>query len=465
MKCLLRLLLLTSLAGVSSLAAAQPADAPPEGEVAEPLPVAAPPAGPANVISGARQARDESEAQRAVQAGPVRPPEDAQARRAMQDAPPAAITRPSRSIPRGTIVVQVLDPAGQPVSGVGVRIGIMGQAGERSADQGTTDANGIYTVSDQPTGSAQAYRVTVPHEGATYGATPFRLEPDQGQEVRVRLLPTTRDASVLLQLQGQTVFEFRENRLHVIQQTQLTNLGDETYVFPEDGLQVDLPDGFTGFQSQAVMTDQRIIPNDDGFELRGSLMPGRVTLTWGYDLDMQAGTTTVRAAMPFRTYRYRVMTDATPGMTLEVEGFPEARAHESDGRSMLFTQVERTPEDAPMDHLVIHLRGVPGPGPLRWVAVGAALILILAGLLFAMRGGDRAAQSLRARDERKAELLDDAADLEAMFASGEVGAKFRHRRLEEIAIELAAILRIDATAAAMGQGDKSSRSAAARTKG
>lgn len=455
MKLLLRLLVLGSLVGASSLAAAQTSDA----GVAEPLPAAAPPAGPADVIGGANQAREDSAAQRAVRSGP--PQVDAQARRAMQDAPPAAITRPNRSIPAGSIVVQVLDPAGRPVAGAAVRVGIMAQAGDRASSEGETDAGGMYVVTDQPTGAIQAYRVTVPHEGAVYGATPFRLEPDQGQEVRVRLLPTTRDAGVLLQLQGQTVFEFRENRLHVVQQTQLTNLGEATYVFPEGGLQVDLPPGFVGFQSQAVMTDQRIIPNDDGFELRGSLMPGRVTLTWGYDLDLDTGTTTVRVPMPFRTYRYRVMTDAAPGMTLEVEGFPEAQSHESDGRSMLFTQVERTPEDPALDHLVIRLRGVPGPGPLRWVALGAALILIFAGLLFAMRGGDRAAQSLRAREARKAELLDDAADLEAMFASGEVGAKFRHRRLEEIANELAAILRIDAAAVAMGQGGKGSRSAAA----
>src|SRR5690606_29746068 len=228
------------------------------------------------------------------------------------DAPPAVTAQPSPDLPAGTVRVIVTDDSGRPAEGATVLLGTMGQGGERNRVSALTGAQGEHRWEGLPSGQSQAYRVNVPFEGATYSSTPFQLPPDQGYDVRVVRLPVTHDDRTVLQLIGQTFVEIREERLHVIQQAQLANMSQtaQTYVFPEGGLRVPLPDGFVAFQTQAVMTDQRVEEIAGyGLRIHGSLPPGRVTLTWAFDLPITGRDMDVTLAVPFRTYIYRVITD------------------------------------------------------------------------------------------------------------------------------------------------------------
>lgn len=419
------------------------------------------PAGPADIINGARQAREQAEQERSLE-GPTEQqaqqarPEQQQpevspqvVRRANGRTPPLAIAEPDNRIPRGTIRVIVVDAQNNPVSGADIRIGIMKSDSSRDSIMGRTNEAGILDQTELPTGSSQAYRVNVHYDGATYSSTPFRLEPDRGHLVRVRRLETTRSTRSLLQSLGQTMLEYKQGRVKVTQQAQLMNLGDETVVLDGDTVRFDLPDEFTAFQTPQSMDDQRLVPDDTGFVVRGSVPPGRVALVWTYDLPLSGDEISFSTNMPFRTYGYRVMTDAAEGMRLEVDGFPRAEEHEGHGgRKLLVTQIERGPEDDELERIRITVRGIPGAGPARWLALGGAFVLLILGFLLATRGGDRAGAITRARRARQDELLDEAADLEKLFRASEVGPKFRERRMGEIVDELASLIRLDEATAA-----------------
>ncbi len=431
------------------------------------------PRGPADVLTQAREQIEASEREEQVAAGaasdvsPTTPTSEAAtndaapnaapqatnaaqraeerqrelARRATGQNEPLTSSQASTRVPVGTIRVQVVDSAGRPAGGTAVRIGIMRSAGSRDAINGETDSLGIATFADLPTGSAQSYRVSVTHDGAKYGATPFRLEPDRGHLVRIRRLDTTRERRTLLQTLGQTIVEFREDRVHITEQASLTNLGEETIVLPEEGLAFELPEGFMAFQTEAMMSDQRLVAGDEGFALHGSLPPGRTLLTWGFDLPLEGETIRFSHPIPVRTYTYRVIVDSALDLDVDVVGFPRMQRLERGGRGYLVTEVERGPEDAELEELNVVIRGVPGPGPARWVAVGAAIVFLMLAFMLVTRGGDRAAVIAEAREERKAEILEEAAELALLAEKGEVGPKFRERRLVELTDELAGILK------------------------
>jgi len=410
------------------------------------------------------EAGTQPEADPAPEAAPAEPDAPPQAQTAQQRqiaadrmagrVPPLATAERDPSLPTGTIRVTVVDAADRPLPGVRVRVGVMRQAGARDAVFGETGPAGVALIEDLSTGSDQAYRVAVSHQGATYGAPPFRLETDAGHSVRIRRLDTTSDTTMLLQVLGQTHLEYRNGRLHITEQTQLTNLGDETIVFG-DGLHYPLPSGFKAFQSPAQMTDQRVVPDDRGFLLKGSVPPGTVTLSWAYDLPLEGSEIRVAHDMPFRTYAYRVFSDARPGMTLDVEGFPEPQVHQSQGRRMLVTQLERNPEDPVFDRLVVSVEGIPTPGPLRWLAVGGALVLLLLGLLLVTQGGRAAEVRIEARERRKREILDAAVALDEARSRGEVGPKYHAREMNALTEELASLLRLDDATEALASTDKS----------
>lgn len=364
--------------------------------------------------------------------------------RALGRVPPVATAQRDESIAAGTVRTTVVDEQDQPVEGASVRIGIMEQGGKRSQEVCSTDGRGICAVDSLPTGSIHSYRVSVSYEGAKYGSTPFRLDGSQGYAVRIRRLPTTTDSQRLLQILGRTMLEFKDDRMRVSQESRLTNLGDAAYVFPPEGLLVQLPKGFLVFDSRAVMTDQRIVADDEGFRIFGSLPPGRVALTWGYELPLTGSTFEFVHTVPFRTIEYDVLTDYVEGISLSVEGFAPPVLHEHRGRPIYWAKLVRRPSDPPLNELRLQLTGIPSGTVLPLVAAVLAVLLIFVGVALTVTATDQTAFLERARAHRRNRLLEEAAQLEKDLRSGEVGPKFHERRRHEIVDELAALLQLDA---------------------
>jgi hypothetical protein len=350
------------------------------------------------------------------------------------------------TLPAGTISVQVVDRADAPVAKQPVRLGIMEQAGGRDSTACMTDEQGLCVFSELATDSKHSYRVNVPYGGARYSSAPLRLDVEKGHRVRVVRLETTTDNRRVFQVLGRTMIEFREDRAHVTQDARLTNLGDSTYVFPEGGMAIRLPEGFKAFETMAVMTDQQVTATDDGLEITGSIPPGRANLMWTYDVPVSGSSLTVEQAVPFPTMEYQVVSDYVDGMSLEVEGFQVARVHEGGDRRFLVAGVMRRPGDPPIDPLRIHIRGIPSGGPLPYLASAIAVIFAIWGLLFLLRPADQSEAIGKMREARRDELLDEIANLEGQRASEAIGPTFYEHRRRELTDELAIVLRMQSEA-------------------
>ena len=315
-------------------------------------------------------------------------------------------------VPKGTIRVEVVDPSGGAAVKQAVRLGLMEQSGGRDSKACVTDEQGTCSFTDLSTDSKHSYRVNVPYDGARYSSMPFRLDAAKGQRVRVVRLPTTRDNRRVFQVLGRTMIEFREDRARVSQDARLTNLGDTTYVFPEGGMRIPLPDGFKAFDALAVMTDQQVTATDEGLEINGSISPGRADLRWAYDVPVRGTSMSLKQSVPFSTMEYQVVSDYVDGMTLEVEGFQVARVHEGGDRRFLVAGVMRSPGDAPIDPLRIHIRGIPGGGPLPYLATLVAAIFGILGIWLVSRPSDQTEALAEVRQVRRSELLEEIAALE-----------------------------------------------------
>jgi len=349
-------------------------------------------------------------------------------------------------LPAGTIAIEVVDEAGAAVAKQAVRLGIMEQSGGRDSKACVTDEKGTCSFDTLLTDTKHSYRVNVPYNGALYSCTPFRLDSEKGQRVRVVRLPTTTDNRRVFQVLGRTMIEFRDERAHIQQEARLTNLGEATYVFPEGGMSIPLPNGFKAFNSMEIMTDQRLAATDDGLDISGSIPPGRVDLMWSYDIPAAGTSMLIEQPVPFATMEYQVISDYVDGMSMEVEGFQVARVHEGGDRRFLVAGMMRRPGEAPLGPLRIHIRGIPGGGPLPYLAAAIAAIFVFLGVWLLFRPLDRTAIMVRVREDRRAELLDDIASLESQRRAEAIGPSFYEHRRRELTDELAIVLRMQSEA-------------------
>lgn len=356
--------------------------------------------------------------------------------------PRQATAMPASDLAAGSIEVQVFAPDGSFMADADIVLGIMEGQGGRTEQRAKSDARGRYTFTGLATGSSQAYRVNVYANGAKFSSNPFRLPTESGYRVRIPVLETTKSDRMVFQLVGQTVVELRDDRLRITQQSRITNAGHAVYTLPEEGLLIPLPQGFTAFQWQEQMTDQKAVEEPGkGFRLRGSLPPGSVTLAWAFDLEREGDSAKIPVKMPFKTFSYRVISEAPPGLSLSATDFPAAERVKDQGRDLLYTQVQRGPGEPELGSFSIKLEGIPGPGPGRWVAALLAAFAMAWGLLVAFRPAKASDGARTILATRKQGLLAAAKQVEEEFARGDIGPEFHARRMDEITTELALILR------------------------
>ncbi len=361
---------------------------------------------------------------------------------------PLATADASKDVPVGSIRVHVLDAADRPVAGADVQIGTMSQESGRTTLSAKSDAAGIASFDKLLTGDKLAYRVNVLADGAKFSSMPFRLPSDQGYKVVIRQLETTRDEHEVVLYVGATSVELKDERLKIVQQVRLFNVGRKAYVFPENGLLVPLPPGAMAFQADEVMTDQHLHEDaGHGFRLQGSLPPGEVTLTWGFDLPREGSAADLTFDLPWTTFAYRVLVDAADGLTVDVDDMPKPEIHSDEGRRFLVTEVMKNPGEAPLRSIHLHLRGIPGPGPMRYIATGLALVLLAFGLVFAKTAGTPV-KTVPARElaAQKTALLERVRTLDAEHRRGDIGPEFHAQTLATLEEELSAVLYEEARA-------------------
>lgn len=405
------------------------------------------PKGPADVITGAREAREKKElADSSKRASPL--PKNLDAAHAHAAAGMGAGRQdtgsygaPVKSLPPGSIRVRVVNAHGGKVAKQKVSIGIMESDGNRRTVTGVTNAAGQYVFSGLAFGDKQAYRARVEVNGATVASQPFRLPMDRGYSVRLMQPQTTQDPSQVVLYVGAVSVELQEERLKIAQQLRLVNAGTAHFVFPEGGMKIALPEGFMAFQSQETMTDQQVSSNEDGVVIEGSLPPGEAsTLLWGYDLPVSGTEMTIALNNPFTTFAYRVLADAAPGLQIKVDEMPPVQQVDNNGAHYWLTETTRKEEGGRFEKIVIRLSGIPGPGPSRWIAASLALLVLVLGVAMSGRSNSVEEEAKQGLQVRKSELLSQLADLSGDREREEIGPEYFDDEKSRLTDALAVVL-------------------------
>jgi hypothetical protein len=361
---------------------------------------------------------------------------------------PPDVEEEDDKLPRGTIAIEIRDAEDHPIPHAQITLGILhntvakGESrehkGAEANELGQARFDGLLAI------SGTAYRVTVPLDGATYGATPFQLPPAKGMHVVLHVYPVVHDIKdALVVTQGIVYVELKDDRIQVQQAFTIFNFGKVTWV-PND-LVLPLGETFTALTSNQSMSDEGVDPVEkQGGRLHGTFGPGRHDVEFRWQLPYSGDPNVdFEIGMPPHMAAARVMVTASQQMKLGVEGFPEAQPNvDAQGNHILETQRELKREDGELKSVHISLRDIPVAGPARIIATCIAAFGVSLGLFYGASSGKRTGRSSASSKTERAQLLRELEDLEKGHAAGDIGPKTYERARREI---------IDAIAATLGK--------------
>lgn len=297
-----------------------------------------------------------------------------------------ATAQPATGLDAGQVRVLVLDGEQRPAAGARVVLSTLKGEGNSAETGAATDENGIHLFTGLGVGIGQSYLVRVPHQGAGYRSPPFHLPLEAGYQVVIHRPDTTRDARQLMAMSGRMALELLDEKLRASVTIQLVNTGKKTYLFPEQGLVIRLPEGHANIQSPPTMEDRRLVEREgEGLALMGSVLPGPSSFSWQFDLPVSGSRARLALRLPWPLMSFRVAALAVDDMRLGVRGAVSSGEQRYEGRKFLVAEVRRKPGDPNLHNITISISGIPGPGPLRWVALFLSIIALAAGVAVALR--------------------------------------------------------------------------------
>jgi hypothetical protein len=343
----------------------------------------------------------------------------------------------------GTIEVHVHDGSEQPLAHFPIRLGIMKQdvaeGDSRSQRDATTDDKGVVLFSGLEMSSAFSYRVTATRDYGTFASEPVRLEPTSGQRVLLHVFPVTHDLrESFVGMRSIVYVSPREDVFQIEANFQVLNIGKQAWV-PEH-VKLELPAGAKAFRSADSMKDTRVEKAEGNFiELLGTFAPGEHEVGFQFQLpNDHTKAKEFRMGLLPHVAEVRVIAERARGMSLHVEGFPEAEPVEGrDGSRLLLTAKHMARGDAAMESVQVGLDNLPVPATGRWYALVLAGSIAVLGLFEASRRGPatgRAApRALPVAERKEAErlLLDELVALERLRRREGIGPQtYREARAE-----------------------------------
>jgi hypothetical protein len=357
----------------------------------------------------------------------------------MNGDPPEDTVLEDPSLPKGTVEVRLVDPAGKPLQKAEVTLGIVynsvAKGESRKRLQGTTDELGVARFRDLDAGSGVAYRPMALRDGATFSATPFPLG-QRGMRALLHVYPVTSDVmQVMIVSQSMIYAEVKDDRVQIQQSFQVYNLGRTAWL-PGPETLVALPEGFTAFAAQQGMTDVGVdlVPNK-GVRLRGTISPGQHVVEFKWQLPYSGeAEITFDVGAPPNLRAARVVAPAAKGMGMDVAGFPPTKSTtDGMGQRALVTEKQQVRrEDPPMPSVTVTIKGLPTEGPGKIIASLLALSGLVAGLVL----GSRKPPPRDTKRERE-QLLAALASLEQGHRDGTIGPKTYERARRELVDDVA----------------------------
>lgn len=365
----------------------------------------------------------------------------------------------SPDLPPGVVLVRVVDANGNPVPGVNVRLGSMRQGESHRSYEIRTRSDGVAQFEGLPTGTNFAYRASIEHQGARFVSQPFQISTGAGARVQIVRFDVEHEPRSVLISDARVEIAFRDDRLVVVQRASLVNFSNMSltgqdprpvaYV-PAGGLRFRLPAGYSAFRAEEEMSDVRITEENGYAVVRGTFPPtgpGRsIAVAFQYHVKLESENMSLSLSLPaLPVLRATVVSQAPPGMRLEVEGFAPAEERHHEGQRILITGRQRqSREDPAISEMNIRLSGIPSmAGPERTVAVSIALALVFGSLVFGLRQRSRVGMTERnpsVSQAKQKRLLAEAVVWARAYAAGTIGPETHARRRRELIAALARVL-------------------------
>ncbi|MCA9593603.1 MAG: hypothetical protein KC776_09845 [Myxococcales bacterium] len=359
---------------------------------------------------------------------------------------------PNPSLPKGTIVVSVLDENDKPVAGTEVRLGVdyqsIAEGNKTSFKNAVTDAAGKARFDGLEATSAYSYRALVKRDAAEYASSPFGLKRDMGHDVILHVFPVSRDIrGSMVGMRGVVFIDPRDEVFQFEVMLRVFNVGRVTWV-PRD-VTMTLPKGTKALTAEEGMSDTRAVPmGDRAVKIEGTFTPGQHDVVFRFQVDNDHDPTmSFDIGMPPHLAEMRVMVQSSRGMQLNVSGFPPAQPTlDNEGQRLLVSGRQLKPGEPEMEAIDIELSGIPTPGPGRWIALAIALAGFGVGLVVAFQKPTTATQkqTITARDAEEAQeaLLGELIALEKARRSEKIGPRTYERARRGLLEALARIQRL-----------------------
>jgi hypothetical protein len=366
----------------------------------------------------------------------------------------------------GAIAVEIRDAKGAPSPHALVNLGILhntvakGEKRESLVRESDDAGNVVFEHLENVSGVA--YRVSVPKDGATFATPAFSLPRERGMRAVLHVYPvvhavipldklgsldekSTRDRALVV-VEGILFAELKEDRIQVQQLFRLVNAGGNAWV-PE-GVVPNLPSGFSALvNGSQEASDVGIEADTKGAKWRGTFSPGKHEVTYRWQLPWNNDeNVSFDVALPPNVVSMRVMTAASDGMRLAVDGFPPGEPQtDGQGQRMLVTEKQLHRGESLIATVNISMKNLPVVGRERFIVTGLAGLTLAFGLAFALsnRRPETPAEDAKAR---RGLLLADLEELERAHRAGDIGPKTYERTRRQLIDGIARTLIKSATA-------------------
>ncbi|MCH2107872.1 MAG: hypothetical protein MK135_00960, partial [Polyangiaceae bacterium] len=329
----------------------------------------------------------------------------------------------------GTIEVEILNPQGQPLADVEVDLissfQSIAQGPREEITTKSTDSSGKVSFSDLQASLRYDYAVVAKQGDAHFGVPSFRLAKSQGQSVRIYVYPTTNSISdAFVGIRGFLYLTQREDFLNVELMFRVMSLGRKAWV-PKN-LLLQLPKDFQGVDVPLGEGDARFERASEGVILKGTYPPGQRDIRFSFMVPRNhRETQMIQMDLPPRVAELRGLTEALPGLELDVPGFEKVQRSQGPGGegTVLITRKLMRPGEAELKSVLVELRGLPTRGPERWIATLVAALIALAGLFLLLRNKTHQQISDGERQTARSLILEELVALENARTERKIGPK------------------------------------------
>jgi len=382
----------------------------------------------------------------------------------------AGTAAPDPSLPAQTLEVRLFDEGGAAVTNHQVTLGMVDAGGKITVKQGKSDGSGVARFSGLPAGKTTGYAAIVEWHGMRLGTEPFAMPESGGVRAEIRAFGRTTDPAVVTIGPGaRIVVQLREDNLQFLEMLPLENRSDKLFDPGPGAIEIPLPQGFTGAQSQD--SDRKVeVRQNHGVAVHGAIVPHKAVLApgsseqarrtgqevaFGFVLPYSGPERDFAQPVPNGIGPFTLITEQIPGLTVSGPGIGNREGRELGGHKYWVMPGEAIPPGGVLKFTLIGLPATDSTG--RTVAGALALALMAAAFAFGRtpKSGKRSKGSMKAGGPNAVEertrlvktreaLFSDLVALETTArASGAAAPGDRRKqlvtRLEQVYRELASL--------------------------